>query len=231
MDDRPWLRELALLLARQGLPRRYTERLLEELSDHFDDLMEEEIMRASESANRLGSAQSIAAVAARQYRSRRFASRHPRIVFLLFPIVLLPVLWAAALVGMVTCSDWLGLEAEHLSSGPATSSASQTTASLLCRAAIVLPAIIATLLFYGLSRRATLHWRWPMFAWALLGLLAGCAWVDLSLNPAGQRALLFAFGITRHTLTLQSAQMLAPLALGGLLLWRDARFGKQLCTH
>jgi hypothetical protein len=213
MDDRPWQLEFAQQLKRQGLPRGYTERLLEELTDHHHDLMEEEVMNASESVTRLGRSDNIASTAAQEYRRSSFVGRHPRIVFLLCPFAVLPVLWITALIGLVLSSDLLGLHIVPVS-----------------RVAILLPAMIATLLFYRLSRRAGLALRWPVLAWSVLGLLAGCAWVELTLNPSGQRSLLFAFGFARHTLLLQSLQLLGPLMLGGLLLWRDARSGRRMCA-
>jgi hypothetical protein len=131
-------------------------------------------------------------------------------VFLLLPVIVLPVLWLAALWGLVFGSDLVGLQIFQAS-----------------RAAIVLPAVAAAGLFYALSRRAMTHWRWPMLACGLVGLLAGCAWIDFSLLPDGQHSLMFAFGITGRTIALQLLQLLAPVALCAALLWRDRRLGAQ----
>jgi hypothetical protein len=131
-------------------------------------------------------------------------------VFLILPVLLLPILWLAALWGLVFGSDLVGLQIFEAS-----------------RVAIVLPAVTAAGLFYALSRRAMTHWRWPMLACGLLGILAGCAWIDFSLLPDGQHSLMFAFGITGRTFGLQSLQLVAPVALCAALLWRDGRIGPQ----
>ena len=172
-------------------------------------------MRDANLANRLGSPEAIALAAGREYRRGGFVRRHPALVFLLLPVVVLPVLWFASLWGMVFGSDLVGLQIFQAS-----------------RAAIVLPAVVAAGLFYALSRRAMTHWRWPMFACGLLGILAGCAWIDFSLLPDGQHSLMFAFGISGRTLGLQSLQLAAPLGLCAVLLWRDGRLRghRQICS-
>src|SRR5688572_2029124 len=218
MDDQYWQREFAQQLARQGLPRCYTERLLEELSDHLADLKDEEnmeeIMHEIDVTTRLGRPASIATAAGKAYGHARFVRRHPRIIFLILPVALLPVLWFGALFGIFAASDLLGLEAQRLPGGAAATAMTETMVIVLCRAAVTLPAILAALLFYWLSRRATAHWLWPISACGLLGLLAGSAWIDLSLSPSGERSLMFAFGFAGHTLVLQSLQLLGPLMLG-----------------
>ena len=46
---------------------------------------------------RLGRPASIAAAAGKAYGRGRFIRRHPRIVFLILPVALLPVLWVGSL--------------------------------------------------------------------------------------------------------------------------------------
>jgi hypothetical protein len=89
----------------------------------------------------------------------------------------------------------------------------------------------STIHYFWLSRRSTIHWRWPILAGGVLGLLAECASIDLSISAGGQRSLMFAFGFVRHTLARQTLQLIAPLGACAFLLWRDGRFSPSHCAH
>lgn len=87
MPHQPWPERVNDELARRGVPARYRSRLLAELRDHFDDLMDEgETMTEEQVESRLGAPTELADHAAEEYRRGRFTSRHPWLVFGLLPI-------------------------------------------------------------------------------------------------------------------------------------------------
>jgi hypothetical protein len=97
MVNPPWLEELREQLSHQGLPRSYIERLVEEMSDHFNDIMEEKMSKEATNvcspADRLGLPTDIAQVAATEYRKWFFWRKHPILTFIVMPIPLLVILW------------------------------------------------------------------------------------------------------------------------------------------
>jgi hypothetical protein len=91
MNSRLWLDELDNQLRRQGLPSSYIQRFVRELSDHFEDITEEnrgmEAGTIEKSAERLGTPGLLAQAAAVEFRRHTFCQRHPVIVFGLIPVL------------------------------------------------------------------------------------------------------------------------------------------------
>src|SRR5271166_5006038 len=92
-----WREELNEELIRQGLPPSYIERLTQELSDHFNDVMEESMsMEAEQSslvAERVGQPSSLAAAAVTEFHKRAYTRRHPIVTFAILPVLLMAALW------------------------------------------------------------------------------------------------------------------------------------------
>ena len=74
MDNQPWLDRVREQLARQALPPSYIKRFMEELTDHFNDLMEENM--EGDVVSQLGQPEQVAGAAAVAYRQHRFLGRH-----------------------------------------------------------------------------------------------------------------------------------------------------------
>jgi hypothetical protein len=95
--------ELRSELRRQGLPRAYITRLLAELDDHYEDLLEERStsmgaarklqLEQDDLHERLGEPAQLALFAAEQYHARSFWGRHPLVTFLVAPLPLLMATW------------------------------------------------------------------------------------------------------------------------------------------
>lgn len=72
MLNPPWLEEIRAKLTSQGLPQPYIERLVRELHDHYNDIMEEKMNMESDKNSaadeRMGQPAHIAEVAAGEYR-------------------------------------------------------------------------------------------------------------------------------------------------------------------
>ncbi len=113
MDAQRWLRELRAELTRSKLPPFYVERLVVELSDHLTDCMEDRMSTDAKDLHgvfdRLGAPGQVAASAAKEYRKARFSRRHPVLMFVVLPIVSLPLLWAGSILGIVLMVNLLDI--------------------------------------------------------------------------------------------------------------------------
>src|SRR6476660_546432 len=102
MASHPSRDELRSELRRQRLPQAYVERLLAELDDHYEDLLEErstsmgaarklqpEPGQSDDLQQRLGEPAQLALFAGEQYHARSFWGRHPWVTYLLGPLPLL----------------------------------------------------------------------------------------------------------------------------------------------
>jgi len=123
MVDKNWHNQLQRELARQRLPRRYTERLMDELLDHALCLKEETdgmdttntTKKTAETATeRVGKPEDLAATAGEEYRRRSWLGRHPKITFLIAPLPLLVLSWMLCLLVFVGTAELV----EELSEGP-----------------------------------------------------------------------------------------------------------------
>ncbi len=123
MVNLSWFDIVDRRLRAQWLPLAYRRRVVQELKDHAEEILE----RCSESARspsqsesllaqRLGDAEHVAASIEQSFRQRCFAGRHPVFTFLLCPIPLSLLIWmtgallpviALTTVGVDFCSPLL----------------------------------------------------------------------------------------------------------------------------
>lgn len=195
MASHPSRDELRSELRRQRLPRAYITRLLAELDDHYEDLLEErstsmgaarklqcdgnEINQA-DLQQRLGEPAQLAIFAAEQYRARSFWGRHPLVTFGLAPLPLLVMLWIAAGAAIVwigigiayVCEHWLGILQDTWQ--PQDHIWGQAIMMVFVSwLIIVFPPLTAAALLCRTARRNALSWRWPIIACTLLALVLG----------------------------------------------------------
>jgi hypothetical protein len=172
VPDPKWLEELQKQLARRRLPATYVARLMDELSDHVTDLLEDQMSTdALESRSvfeRLGAPQDVARQAADEYRRRSFCGRHPILIFVVLPIVAAVVglyaeLMGLAALGMALKSYGAELSSERLSPWSAGGM------RLVCTLAILFPAMCTAGLFAWLAARTDVNRKWAMIAVVTLG--------------------------------------------------------------
>ncbi len=232
MDKQQWLSELRREFVRRKLPPLYVERLMSELSDHLNDFMEDHMsMDATDlrdAVRPLGLPSQIATAAAHEFRKQHFSGRHPVITFVALPVLALPMLWAAILLGLVAVGKAIARLSGLESTG--TTSLSQLpdwfVASLpIIAATIVLAPVIASAAFFcRLAAKAVVNWKWPMLTCFLLAVVGGMAISDVSMPTAGSGGrLVFGFGVRRNPAASQIVQFSVPLAIGALATWRQTR--------
>ena len=226
MRDPAWLNELHQQLAKKRLPPAYVARLVDELSDHVTDLLEDQMSTdALQSRNvfeRLGAPQDIAQQAGKEFRRRSFLGRHPILTFVLLPIVALLASLAVELASFVAVGSVLKSLGPELSS-ERFSPWAVGGMRLLCTLAVVLPALLMAALFAWLAARTGVNRKWPVITAVILGLLAGASQLDMQLAPGeGQSKLMLGMGLsTAFAATFfQLSKFAVPLGIG---LWVFSR--------
>jgi hypothetical protein len=218
MDSRAWRKELRNELVRQELPLKYIERLVEELSDHFNDITEEstsmEAKKGSLAAERMGQPSDLATAAATGYYKRVFSREHPVLVFAWLPILLLPVLWAGLFVAECLICQGMG---DMPNSYQGLRIVGYGESGLF----LVPPAVIAVM-FCRFARRNGIDWRWPMLTTGILAVFAGL--VFSTVIPSGpNREPVLGFCVGLPVTVQQLLQSMLIFAFGGWCCWRGRK--------
>jgi hypothetical protein len=232
MPDPRWLSRLVEALHREGLPDAYVDRLVEELSDHVTDLLQENksMDARNEVESRLGTPEHLAATARAEFRHRTFAGRHPIWTFLAGPpvaivgtflMLLLAFLGFYELVDRATGGSLSANEATH-------TAPSDLELALIHGADLAfsfLPYALPACLFARLASRAGRR-NWGVTACSLLAVLALCYWSIIEQRPDGHGTWTMGF-LCRPGLR-QLAQAAVPLALAAWLAGLPTRGGRRL---
>jgi hypothetical protein len=228
MKNRPWPDALRAQLNRQGLPPKHVRRLMDELADHYSDLMEEKTMNACGTnpetvENRLGKPDELAKAAAANYRGSRFAGRHPWLAFLVAPLPAMVLAWAATMIVAIglfeaipsVLGDAYETEGKAISEWPAGLVWAVHAFDFSLR--FVVPAAV-TVLFCWLVRRSGRRARWALVACGLLAVFASglqTAWEWPTAGQQGRYTVGFGANLSPHVpepgYLLQFA---VPLAVG-----------------
>jgi hypothetical protein len=224
MASLPWLDDVAARLASLGLPLAYVQRFTEELSDHLQDLMEENMSTGSEMVARLGRPEQVADAAAVAYRERTYLGRHPAAAFLVFAVspivslVLLAALGGAAVVAVGMLGRAFGAKWEF-----AADQSGFGMAQVLCLATvlvtIVIPSLLASVLYCKLATRLCLGRKWIIVSAAVLAVMCSlCSSCVTFSSMPGQSTLSFGLGFPPHIP--QLLQLVVPVAVAWWFLRR-----------
>ena len=229
MASQQWHDRLRWELGRQGLPSEYVSRLVEELSDHAVDILQENSSMEAEHADnqRMGSPESLASFARLEFRRRTFAGRHPLATFLAGPIVAILGTLAAIFL-TVFCVGWLidcaaglingdtgGALSANDEFGLAVGMGMVQALNLMIR---FVPFGLSAWLFARLGRRAGLR-LWSVAACGIVTLMA--VLFSSAVRPASAHSpgdLVFGLGLKFGLGQVVQAAM--PLALGLWLVWQ-----------
>jgi hypothetical protein len=233
VDAKRWLRELRAELGRRKLPPLYVERFVGELSDHVNDVLEDPMSTDAKDLHgvfdRLGAPRRVADAAAREYRQARFSGRHPVLVFVVLPILALPVLWAAAIVALVAAIKLLGLESGRVVTSEAAWRWADAVVPYVVVGLMVIPIALAAAFFCRLAARSAVSWKWCLIACVLLAVIGGMAMAQFALPTDTSRGTLrFGFGVQMRPSASQMLQFLLPLAIGGWAIWRQTKGGSKV---
>lgn len=219
-----WLEEMRAELAQRKLPAAYVARLMDELSDHFTDFLEDQMstdaLPSGSVFGSLGAPHEVARSAAQEFRRRTFSGRHPLLMFVAVPIVVLCVGFVASIFSVVG-AGWVWKWFDPAMSSERLSPTAVGVVRMLCIAVLLVPAALTAALFSRLAGRAGMPRKWPIITGVLLGLLVGLAQLDVTLSTqTGKSQLMFGFGFGSSTAFFQLAKFAVPLAVG---LWIFSR--------
>jgi hypothetical protein len=180
----PCFDHLSERLLHAGIAPRHVRRYARELSDHFDDLVREEIAGGSarmpaeaRAVSRLGHDDDLADAMLARPELRSLTARYPWAVFGLGPVVLLALGVAAALfleVGIILFLNWVLLDViGYLPGSAAIKVANAKIATEIFTAYNTLAVYAAPLVFAWLFTRVGSRQRMPR-AWIVLGVVLVC---------------------------------------------------------
>lgn len=248
MVDPKWHSELHRALVRQGLPRPYRERLMDELLDHAICLKEEtagmDAVETETEKHKVGEPTQLARLAGEEYRKRTWLGRHPIVTFLVAPIPMLVLSWVLSMLLLIIPGKVLQA-CGVASDGLTVSSLSPATVQLLNAGHYlwaVSPFIVTSIWACWIARRTGRGARWLLACCAVITVVAA-AYESHTVLPTtpGQGMLSVGFGLppwrtttlpetnggvllsTRRTLLGQLLLMALPPAICGLYVWRNSR--------
>jgi hypothetical protein len=246
--SQPSRNELQSELKRRGLPATYIARLLDELDDHFADLLEERSSpmgaarklqtEPEDLQQRLGEPTQLAVFAAEQFHARSFWGRHPWLTYLIGPLPLLAVCWIAFAIGFwllclgisVVGNYVLGWTDQTFANPGDYIWLQATMIALMCWYVIVLPPLTAAWLLCRTYRRNALNRRWPIAGCALLAIVCGLFTTSYKIaTEPGQGLFMIGFDVGTSTTWLLRFLPKFALALAtGLLLVKRAQHQLKL---
>jgi hypothetical protein len=219
MMSRRWLERLHAELQKRGLPPAYIERLMEEVSDHWDDLREETMSEERICEARMGLPEQLAAECTR--RPGRW--RRPLLAFATFviaPVPVLLILWVGAfLVGVLVLEETGLIRGRTL---PEWARSPTAVHGLLAAAGVMASGALAAV-FGGLARRYRVGARWARAAAFTLALTTGLVVHQVKLsNLPGESSIGLGMGLALAKPYWQIWQFVLALAGGWLVLRRQA---------
>jgi hypothetical protein len=213
MGKQRWLDNLQRQLIGRNLPSKYVQRFLEEAADHLEDLMEETMEKTDFSA-RMGESEHVAEAAVAEYRRRGFLGRHPAAAFLTFavsPLLAFLVLMFAALIALVSASQWIGLiDNDGLHLGAA---GRVVIACALPLTVIALPAMLLSFLYCRLARRTAIGTRWMLASCGALVVISSATYCQLTYAGMSAHGCLFVFFGAKN------AMQIAQFAIAAAFSW------------
>ena len=175
---------------------------------------------------RLGTPGDVARSAAHEFRQARFSRRHPVLMFLVLPVVSLPILWVGSIMAVVMLLQLLGIESGKVDTSSSAWQVANACLPYAVLALLLLPAAASATFFTHLAKRAEVDWKWLGLACLLVAVLGGLAAMDVMLPTANdQGRFTFGLSLSKHPSASQLLQFLLPLAIGGWAMWRQ--FGRH----
>ena len=168
--------------------------------------------------------QDVARQAAVAFRRRNFCGRHPVLMFLIAPILGVPVAYFLGLL----MAPGAALLWKTLYPGIASYDMSPLQVAelrLLCTAVQVVPVAGLAALVAWLAARSGVHRGWPIAACAILGLIVAASHFDMFVSPLPQKSSI-TIGLGYHGWRqglLQLARFAVPLGVGMWIFGRGVK--------
>ncbi len=226
MANLPWLDDVRERLAKHALPPTYIQRFLGELTDHLEDLKEENMSTEATVLSRLGEPEQIAETAVTAYRRRSFLGRHPTAAFFVFgvtPFVSLFLVLALMVLGtraVVTIGERLGAISDVPRLTPPGPIELAATGYLFSLLFVLIPAIFTTVAYCKLAKWLGVARTWMVASCAVVAAMSIPCWGATAIDMAGHPGVLCALwipglhGWIPPSVIRPLLQLLVPLAIG-----------------
>jgi hypothetical protein len=219
MDRQRWLEQMANELAGRGVPAGVRARLMDELRDHLDDLMEggENVSTEADVSRVMGTPEGLADATAGAHRPATWVRRHPLIVFGLAPVPIAVLgtavyMLAAWAVGSAVAAGY-NCEIEEIPRGVLVPMATVFSYSIG-----FVPFLALAAAFGWLGVRCRARAWWLAAAVVQVALLASSATTELHPSDLpGASQLIIALNLPLMGWR-QAAQLLIPALIGGVYL-------------
>jgi hypothetical protein len=214
MAGPPWPDRLREELRKRRLPRAYSARLIEELTDHLADVKKEDRSMDAQSSGeeRLGSPELLASVAQREMNRRSLVGRHPFVAFTLSPI---PIAFLSLILIAVAGKAWWWLTTEVIHWPGGAAWLGPLVETYVLRA---VPFVFAWL-FIRLSRRVGRP-EWGLLSCSLMSFLALNIRPDVKPDFTAVIPLGGFLGVFLAYQPDKAIQAALPLVLGLWSVWR-----------
>lgn len=171
MNGQQLLKELKGKLLRKGMAPEYVNRLIQELSEHQEDLKSREFAEHQDpriadmmAARRLGGVDELADTICGRMRERTFIGRHPWVSYVLLPILAFAVSMAVVGLGL-SAVEWL----RTLWTGEVDTDAPRWAYRVLLVLSFFLKYGLTALIAYMVCRAAM--WTFCGIRWAAIGIM------------------------------------------------------------
>jgi hypothetical protein len=233
-----WRSRLVEELLRQGLPKKQVDRLVEELTDHAEDVLSENQSIDADQAleSRLGSPAQLAAVAKEEFKQSTFAGRHPLLTFVVGPIATALGIFAITLLVIAFVTWSASLIDPEIETNPISSAQNAIVAYRICQTVSLffrfVPFVLSAWVFVTLSRRTGLH-SWSFLACLVVAVSAFCFKSVAVLQSQPDRRVYIHVDLSHIDLIdnlnfTQIMQAIVPLAFGTWLYWRCSRNSRSV---
>lgn len=196
MANQAWLDKVRQQLAKHALPPAYIRRFMDELSDHLQDLTEEN-MSTESAASRLGDPDQVAEAAVIAYKRRSFLGRHPTAAFLVFAVSPILSQFVQVILGLIvfgivgSIAKRLGMLTDHGNFALLSPVALEVISYLFTLMLVILPTILAGVLYCKLAKRLALGKKWVVMSCIMLVVMAmlPLGYVRLGMDATGHPIL------------------------------------------
>jgi hypothetical protein len=224
MAKRPWFDEIQKRLVQEDLPPEYIQRLLDELTDHFQDIEEKNMSTEANVELQMGEPERVADAAAEAYKRASYSHRHPFVTFLIFGVSPLVVMIASIVLIAVGIAEICGIcrdcginitDENHF--GGIDPTALSWALGLIT---VIVPAALLTIVYCRFARRLGLKRKWMIASFAVVAFVSMLPTHGLVLSgvPGASRWIV---GVSVPPGLLQCVQLIVPLAIG---IWLMQRF-------
>jgi uncharacterized membrane protein YhaH (DUF805 family) len=233
MANQPWLEDVERRLTESRLPEAYIRRFMDELADHFQDVMEDTMKKNSNLdalIARLGEADQVAETAIVAYERRTFLGRHPSAKFWIFavsPVVTMVAAFVLACSGVMAFGELCGQCGVPLNDQ---SHLGGVDPRVVCwgigLVTIILPAALLAMAYGWCVRKWSVGRKWMLASCGVLAFIAMLPYQSISLSEV-QGESLWSIGLAFPPSLQQGIQMLVPLVVGLWFACRPNRASSQ----